>query len=725
MSDALASPSLKIGLFLFTLLVYAASSLFIADKVPISGDEPHYLLMAHSLVHDGDLNLRNNYEQADYAQFYHLPNIDPHAYPYTNDEAWYAIHNAGLPLLLAPAYALGGKTAVILTMSLLAALLSVNLFALSNEYTGHGRAALLAGALLSFTIPLLPWASQIYTEIPVALVLVWGLRLLGKFANGRFRDNHLSQSLAWLSLGLCIAVLPWLHTKYALASLALTALALWQLWQQQALVSRRSLALLVPPIIAGLLFLFFFNRWYSSPWPGAPYQNGQWLNLRGAGIAFLGWFLDQEFGVLPYAPVYLLAILGIPLAARRHGRTFWTISIVTGLAFAPNLLLAVPGWWGGATFPARFLLPALPFFAVTLASFLADAWHKRAAQIITGLLVLLSLSITLFFVRDPLLLRNGADGVNNMIGRITPGTRDPSTYLPSFVPAAQPGYTWRQEAEWLFAKTGIVVSDGEASGGTSKFSAGQAGLLASGPRQALRAGYYQAQIWLKAEGPVTAPAAAIRVLAVELTQEPNPARTLLAADTIRVEDVNRSYAPVSINFNYPGKSELTIEILAQPGVDLWADRLTFTRLSHQSGPATAVFPPNSVSYTLGEQIHLTGYALHDQRLIPGQSLAFSLYWRADSIPTQDYTVFTHLVGEDGRIWSQQDNYPVQGARTTTGWLPQETIVDWYRLALPPNLPAGEYRLRVGMYNWRTGENLQATSPEGSGDHIILTTLSSP
>ena len=40
--------------------------------VSFGGDEPHYLLMTHSLLRDGDLELSNNYERHDF-EAYTLP----------------------------------------------------------------------------------------------------------------------------------------------------------------------------------------------------------------------------------------------------------------------------------------------------------------------------------------------------------------------------------------------------------------------------------------------------------------------------------------------------------------------------------------------------------------------------------------------------------------------------------------------------------------------------
>jgi hypothetical protein len=68
-------------LFLTALIVYNAGSVLLSSKgITFSGDEPHYTLNAHSLIEDGDLDLADNYKNADYKAY--LPDnvlIEPHA----------------------------------------------------------------------------------------------------------------------------------------------------------------------------------------------------------------------------------------------------------------------------------------------------------------------------------------------------------------------------------------------------------------------------------------------------------------------------------------------------------------------------------------------------------------------------------------------------------------------------------------------------------------------
>ena len=42
-----------------------------ATRSDVTGDEPRYLLMAHSIVYDRDLNLLNQYQQEDYRPYFH------------------------------------------------------------------------------------------------------------------------------------------------------------------------------------------------------------------------------------------------------------------------------------------------------------------------------------------------------------------------------------------------------------------------------------------------------------------------------------------------------------------------------------------------------------------------------------------------------------------------------------------------------------------------------
>jgi hypothetical protein len=101
---------------------------------------------------------------------------------------------------------------------------------------------------------------------------------------------------------------------------------------------------------------------------------------------------------------------------------------------------------------------------------------------------------------------------------------------------------------------------------------------------------------------------------------------------------------------------------------------------------------------LGDLVTLIGADLDRATVGPGETLQLTLYWQARNTMSKSYTVFTHLLDADSRIWGQQDGIPVSGARPTTGWVPGEVIRDEVQLAVDPQAPPGDYVIEVGLYD---------------------------
>ncbi|MGH2522870.1 MAG: hypothetical protein ACRDH2_10245, partial [Anaerolineales bacterium] len=97
---------LGLPIFLLTFAVYAALVPWVVRVWARTGDEPHYLLAAHSLAYDGDFDLGNNYAERDYLSFYGDANLNPHTRPGLDGQA-VLTHNLGLSLLITPGYRFG------------------------------------------------------------------------------------------------------------------------------------------------------------------------------------------------------------------------------------------------------------------------------------------------------------------------------------------------------------------------------------------------------------------------------------------------------------------------------------------------------------------------------------------------------------------------------------------------------------------------------------------
>ncbi len=115
--------------------------------------------------------------------------------------------------------------------------------------------------------------------------------------------------------------------------------------------------------------------------------------------------------------------------------------------------------------------------------------------------------------------------------------------------------------------------------------------------------------------------------------------------------------------------------------------------------------PANVSFD--EKIRLLGYDLGAGNGERGAVIPLTLYWQATDEIDADYTVFTHLLGPDGRLRGQVDGQPIRGLWPTSRWQPGQIVADRYDLTVAPDAPPGEYRLEVGMYSLATMERLPA------------------
>ena len=129
-----------------------------------------------------------------------------------------------------------------------------------------------------------------------------------------------------------------------------------------------------------------------------------------------------------------------------------------------------------------------------------------------------------------------------------------------------------------------------------------------------------------------------------------------------------------------------------------------------------------MEFDLGEKVVFLGYDLEPEEIKAGDTIHLTLYWQARREMEISYTVFTHLLGEDNKLWGQQDDIPMKGRHPTTQWRQGEVIVDKYDITPKEGIPAGSYRLGVGMYDLQTMERLPVFNEDGTRvpqDRILL------
>jgi hypothetical protein len=110
-----------------------------------------------------------------------------------------------------------------------------------------------------------------------------------------------------------------------------------------------------------------------------------------------------------------------------------------------------------------------------------------------------------------------------------------------------------------------------------------------------------------------------------------------------------------------------------------------------------VQPAHLSGVTLANGIELAGYSLELADARPGGRIRVNLIWHVTGPINDDYSVFCHLLDGAGRRWGQADGTPAGGTLPTLTWMAGEYILDEHEIPLQADAPAGEYRLRVGLY----------------------------
>lgn len=370
-------------LFLIVFGIYLSAGAIWSERQRPTGDEPHYLIMAQSLIKDHDFDLKNNYDQSDYSRWgYPAGTLDraiainsrsPHQYP---------VHGLGWPLVLAPVLALGHLPGLKILTALIATLLFGNIFLLIFDQTKKTGLSLFIAAILGFSPPLLIYSTQIFNELFTALLTLYAFRQIISEQRKWYQDV-----LAMLAM----AFLPWIHIKYLLMSVVL--LGAWLILRRHE--QKRWLLAVIFPASLGLLALVFWH-FYGSISPSAQYPSQLTFALAKIGQGFLGLFLDRTFGLLPFAPVYLFAIAGFYFLFRYSRRIFWlTLAVFLSLLAVASAGAIYIGWAP----EGRFLVPILPLLALPLA--FAYLKLKTWSQMVFWFLTLWGLWVGILLIRRP------------------------------------------------------------------------------------------------------------------------------------------------------------------------------------------------------------------------------------------------------------------------------------------------------------------------------------
>lgn len=404
-------------LFLCFLLLLAVRT---QQNQNTTGDEPYYLLMTHSLMHDRDLSLANNYENKDFQSFYLGSELGHQGGKETIEPKYaameYSVHGNGLPILLLPGYIMAGKTGAVFLMLCLSVFIVYLTWLWTYNLTKHRVIAYITAATLMICY-FFNWLSgTIYTDLPIAAITLITLIAL---------DKYYKKPIHEFIIGLALGILIIIHLK-AIVFIAPAMLVLcYKQWREE-----RKLPWVAIALVSAFTAYYFItlHQWFGK-WNLSEIEGGQSFAANPLNNASAMLF-DANRGVLIYNPVLLLLFVGIPVWFKKNRKSLWLVLFTLVPTIA--ILCMIPNWNGSAAPMGRYIMEFLPAFmpAIGFAIIaLSKVWQRWVVFILAALTFLISLDGTIrrfpyidgsIFMTRPLLFKQVQEHTGLALDRLMP-----------------------------------------------------------------------------------------------------------------------------------------------------------------------------------------------------------------------------------------------------------------------------------------------------------------
>jgi hypothetical protein len=355
-------------IFIFVEILFILSSFIITEKgVQPGGDEPHYLVVSHSIARDFDLNVFNQYARDEYREFMDVP-LAHHARVGKGFKRWFSYgHLPGLSVTLTPFFIFKIPHPLLYFLirsylGLFGAMLAVLVYRISLKLWKHRPLSIFVTAVFAFTTPVFFHSIHIFAELQAALLIISSLYLL-LFAEKK-------TGLTVLIAGLLLSVTVFWGMKYTIFILLLSGGFFFYFIFKKREWKNAFLMVLFPVLLQVLFFYYLYNA-YGNFDPMSIYNgvmtdtqkvaynaNMEKIPLQKRVETLLGIFFDQRDGLIPYNPFYLFFFPGLIIAFQKF-KTYLPHLLIAAAGFGFVFFMGYSTVRAGYCPQARYLVPAI------------------------------------------------------------------------------------------------------------------------------------------------------------------------------------------------------------------------------------------------------------------------------------------------------------------------------------------------------------------------------
>lgn len=403
------------AIFIFAEILFIAVSFVIVDRgVKWGGDEPHYLVISHSIANDFDLNVFDQYARDRYREFVEVP-LKHHARVGKGFKVWYSYgHLPGLSLTLVPFFFIKLPVPVLYILirsylGLFGALLAVVVYLFALRLWRSKSLALFITVALTLTAPVFFYAIHIFAELQAALLILSSLYLL------------LYHKKKTLLAGFLLGISVFWGLKYAIFIYLFCGLFFLHFVIKKQ--PKRAILFVLFPVLFQVLFFGYLYYAYGSLDPMSIYNgimteeqvkvyksNMQKIPLLKRVETLFGIFFDQRDGLLLYSPFYFLAFPGLILALKKY-KQYWRHLLIATAGFGFILFLGYSTVRAGYCPQARYLSPVVWVLMLFAVIYYKETPNKPVKQWFFYLPVY-GLLVTLYQVLHPFTLYQSATHAN-------------------------------------------------------------------------------------------------------------------------------------------------------------------------------------------------------------------------------------------------------------------------------------------------------------------------